>query len=236
MNQKKGVLYGIGVGPGDPELITVKAVNTLRKVDVIFTASSTKNSFSLAIAVCRPYIADHIPVISLSFPMTSDREEAGAAWRENAETILSVLEEGKNAAFLTLGDPMTYSTFGYILTSLQNTPSDVTVEIIPGITSYQAAAARIKRPLVEGEESLLITSGAYGGDNLRRLSECAENIVLMKAYKNVEDITSVLSQAGLLEKGVAISNCGRENETITRNLNDLSKRKPDYWTLILTKK
>jgi precorrin-2/cobalt-factor-2 C20-methyltransferase len=236
MNQKKGVLYGIGVGPGDPELITIKAVNTLRKVDVIFTASSTKNSFSLAITVCRPYIAEHIPVISLSFPMTSDREEAGNAWRENAETILAVLEEGKNAAFLTLGDPMTYSTFGYILSSLNRMPVSVSVEVIPGVTSYQAAAARIKRPLVEGEESLLITSGAYGGDNLRRLAECAENIVLLKAYKNVEDIASALKHAGLLEKSIAVSNCGRENETITRNLGDLSERKPDYWTLILTKK
>lgn len=235
MIESSGTLYGIGVGPGDPELITLKAVNVLKKVDVVFTASSTKNSFSLAVTIARPHISDTTPVSFLPFPMTSDKAVTEKAWEENAETVLRELEQGKDVAFLTLGDPMTYSTFGYLLAHLKARKDPLNIEIIPGVTSYQAAAARIKRPLVEGEESLLVTSGAYGGDNLRRLTQCAENIVLLKAYKNVDDIADALDHAELLENSVAVSHCGREDESITEDIRDLSSRKPDYWTLILSK-
>ena len=144
-----GTLYGIGVGPGDPDLIPVKAVNILKKVDVVFAASSTKNPHSQAIEIARPHIPDTADVRMLAFPMTSDRDEAEKAWISHAKTIIDELAKGSDAAFLTLGDTMTYSTYGYILPHIQREAPEARIITVPGITSYQAAAARLNKPLVE---------------------------------------------------------------------------------------
>ena len=235
MDKKSGTLYGIGVGPGDPELLTLKAVNILNRVDVIFTASSTKNSFSLAVQIAEPHIPEGAEIRVLSFPMTSDKRVMEEAWAENARIVAEAVSGGRAAAFLTLGDPLTYSTFGYVLRHLQSSHPEVPVETIPGITSYQAAASRLNTPLVEGEESLLITSGAYGGENVRKAGKAMENVVLLKAYKNVADITEALDEADLLTHSKGISKCGRADEEVYENLRELAEKKPDYWTLIIAK-
>lgn len=231
-----GTLYGIGVGPGDPDLITVKAVKLLGKVDMIFTASSANNDFSLALDIARPHLPESVEVQSLSFPMTKEEAVTDKAWEGNTHAIARELQQGKEVAFLTLGDPLTYSTFGYILQKMQTLYPDITIETIPGITSYQAAAARINRPLVEAEESLLLTSGAFGGENVRKVGDSVENVVLLKAYKNVPDIIEALDDADMLGNSTAISKCGRENESITSDIRLLAEREPDYWTLVIAKK
>ncbi len=236
MNNKNSILYGIGVGPGDPDLITIKAIKAFNSVDVFFSASSSKNDFSLAVDIAGPHIPEGSTVNTLSFPMTKDDSILQKAWKENTDKIILELNKGKKVAFLTLGDPTTYSTFGYILRNIKIYSPDIPIEIIPGITSYQAASALTKRPLVEGEESLLITSAAFGGDNLRNLSGNAENIVLMKAYKNINDVTVALDEAQMIESSIAVSNCSRENEEIIEDITELKDRNPDYWTLILAGK
>ena len=110
-----GKLFGVGVGPGDPELITVKAVRVIKEADIIFTAASTKNTYSMAVEIASPYISSSVPIEKLFFPMSKDVKEVATAWTRNARQIAEVLKQGKNAVFLTLGDPTTYSTFGYIL-------------------------------------------------------------------------------------------------------------------------
>jgi len=233
---KQGKLYGIGVGPGDPELLTLKAVRVINEADVVFTAASAKRNYSLAMEIARPHLSDSVTLESLSFTMTEDKGATEAAWDANAEKIAAVMKEGKNAAFLTLGDPMTYSTFGYILKSLRKILPQAEVETIPGITSFHAAAARLNRTLVEGEESLLVTSGAYGGNQLERVGKNVENIVMMKAYKNIKKNNEALAASGMLENSVAVTKCGREGEKIIQDIRSLETRDPDYWTLILAGK
>jgi len=109
------------------------------------------------------------------------------------------------------------------------------IETIPGITSFHAASARLNRILVEGEESLLVTSGAFGGDRIRQVKH-VENVAIVKAYKNIADINIALKDGGFHKKGMAVSKCGRANEEIIENLDDLETRDPDYWTLILASK
>lgn len=233
--KKKGKLFGVGVGPGDPELITVKAVRVIKEADIIFTAASTKNSYSLAIEIASPYISQSVEIKKLSFPMTKDKSEVESAWSENAKAIASALDEGKIAVFLTLGDPTTYSTFGYILKKMACVMPEADIETIPGITSFHAASARLNRILVEGEESLLVTSGAFGGNLIRQLGE-VENAAIVKAYKNIADINQALKETGLDKKSVAVSKCGREQEEVFLDIEKLEQRKPDYWTLILASK
>ncbi|MFH2058860.1 MAG: precorrin-2 C(20)-methyltransferase [Pseudomonadota bacterium] len=233
--ERAGKLYGVGVGPGDPELITVKAVRVIKEADIIFTAASSKNTYSLAVEIASPYIAKSAHIEKLSFPMTKDIKEVETAWIENARQIASVLKEGKTAVFLTLGDPTTYSTFGYILKKMKCIMPEADIETIPGITSFHAASARLNRILVEGEETLLITSGAFGGEPLRRTNG-VDNVVIVKAYKNIEDINKALKETGLNKDCVAISNCSRDNEEIINDIDALEQRAPDYWTLILASK
>lgn len=231
----KGKLYGVGVGPGDPELITVKAVRVIKEADIIFTAASSKNSYSLAVEIASPYISSNTRTETLYFPMTKDETQTETAWINNAKQIASALKEGLTAVFLTLGDPTTYSTFGYILKKMACVMPEADIETIPGITSFHAASARLNRILVEGEQSLLVTSGAYGGDRIRHING-VENVAIVKAYKNVKDINAALKETGLSRNSVAVSKCGRDHEKITRNLDALEQEAPDYWTLILASK
>lgn len=230
-----GKLYGVGVGPGDPELITVKAVSAIKDADIIFTAASSKNIYSLAVEIASRYISKDTPIIILSFPMTKDVQVVEEAWIENAKEIAAELTKGKTAVFLTLGDPTTYSTFGYILKKMACVMPEADIETIPGITSFHAVSARLNRILVEGEESLLVTSGAFGGDRIRSV-DGVENVAIVKAYKNVEDINLALKETALDKRCVAVSKCGRKDEQIIENLNSLENREPDYWTLILASK
>ena len=230
-----GKLFGVGVGPGDPELLTIKAVRVIKEADIIFTAASTKNKYSLAVEIATPYISPSTRIEKLSFPMTKDEKEVETAWIHNAKQIAEQLKKGKNAVFLTLGDPTTYSTFGYILKKMECIMPQADIETIPGITSFHAASARLNKILVEGEESLLITSGAFGGEQIRKNSG-VENVAIVKAYKNIKDINSALKETGFDNKAVAVSKCGRENEQIIKNINELETKKPDYWTLILASK
>ena len=235
MKKQTGTLYGIGVGPGDPELLTVKSARVLSEVDVVFAAASTKNDYSMAVNIAGPHIPKETTIRILQFPMTKDKEETRTAWKAHAETIIAELEQGKNAAFLTLGDPMTYSTYGYILKNIQEIAPRIPITTIPGITSYQAAAACINTPLVEGEECLLVISGVNGGDRLRQMTMKPEKVVFMKAYRNIKDINAALEGASGFTRCVGVSNCSLPDQKIYPDTREFNDRSPEYWTLIIAK-
>ena len=235
MKPKSGTFYGIGVGPGDPDLITLKAVKILSQVDIVYAAASTKNNHSLAVNIAEQHIPQHTAVKMLRFPMTRDKNETRNAWRSHARTILDDILTGKNVAFLTLGDSMTYSTFGYLMKHVQKIAPEVEIQTVPGITSYQAAAASLNTPLVEGEESLMVVSGATGGNRLRELAGKPENVVFMKAYRNVGDIKDAIDEIGTYPSSVGIKHCSHPDEEIIPDIDALRDRMPDYWTLIIAK-
>lgn len=229
-----GTLYGIGVGPGDPDLITLKAVKTLQKADVVLAAASTKNEASLALSIAAPHLAPDAQTLRLDFPMTRDPAALAAAWRDNADTVAKILDAGKNAAFLTLGDPLTYSTFGYLARELA-LRTDAPVEVVPGVTSYQAAAARTGRVLVESGESLAVVSGVADEASLTRVLESAQSAVILKAYKNLPAIRRVLGRLGLGEACVFVTRLGLEGEEVRHGLDNLPE-KPSYFSLILVRR
>jgi precorrin-2/cobalt-factor-2 C20-methyltransferase len=235
MNAKSGTLYGIGVGPGDPELIPVKAVNLISKVNIIFTAASSKNEYSLAVDIAKPYIPTSTAVHALSFPMSKDPQVKQRAWRQHALQIIETLKSGRDAAFLTLGDPLTYSTYGYMIRHILEQWPQAPICTVPGITSFQAAAAATNTPLVEGDESLLIVSGVQGGERLHALAKSVENVVCLKAYRNIHSICDALESSGLAQGSVSVANCSRKEEKIFYDLRDLANEAPNYWTLIIAK-
>ena len=233
---KYGTLYGIGVGPGDPELITLKAVKTLGRVAVVFAAASSGNNYSLAVKIAFPHLKEGVPVAHLGFPMTRDKERLADAWAENGRQVAEILKNGKDAAFITLGDPLTYSTFGYILETIRDTHPDIPVEIIPGITSYQAGAAAAGRILVEGDESLVVASGVLGAERLKQVVDRADSMVILKVYRNYSELLDMLNALDLTDRSVLISRCGQEGEEIVWNLKDRDHTPPHYMSHLIIRK
>lgn len=230
--QERGVLYGVGVGPGAPDLLTLRAVGILQSVQVILAAASPKNDDSLALSIAAPHLPEGCETIRLDFPMTRDRRILNDAWRRNAAITAEILLAGKSAAFLTLGDPLIYSTFGYLMRTLEDMLPGLRVEIVPGITSYQEAAAKTRTVLCEGEENLLLLSGIANGDSLeRRLSDC-DSAVILKTYRNAESIRKAARLAGREKDCVFASRLGLEGENCGRGLDSMPD-KPHYLSLLL---
>jgi precorrin-2/cobalt-factor-2 C20-methyltransferase len=235
MTPTTGTLYGIGVGPGDPELITLKALKVLQRVDHIFASCSTKNNYSLALSIVRSHL-NGAGLEPLPFPMTRDPQTLQAAWESNARRVLEVLGAGVDAAFVTLGDPLTYSTFGYLLKTVKRLNPGTRIITIPGITSYAAAAALTHLPLTEGEESFFVVSGAMGAARLREVLDKTDNIVMLKTYRHFDDIYRALEELNLLDRATCISRCGLEGETVVDDLRSLKGAPLPYLSMIIIKK
>ncbi|MGQ9920671.1 MAG: precorrin-2 C(20)-methyltransferase [Desulfobacca sp.] len=235
MTGNLGILYGIGVGPGDPELITLKAVRVLEQVPYVFAAASTKNDYSLALNIVRHHIKQG-EVQPLSFPMTNDPQVLAASWENNARTVLAVLEQGHDAAFITIGDPLTYSTYGYLLKTVKKFNPDIEARTIPGITSYNAAAALANIPLTEGEESFYLISGARGGDRLQEALAACDNIVMLKTYRHFDKIYDTLEHLQLLDCTTCVVRCGLPEETVVHDVRSLKDQKMPYLSLLIIKK
>ena len=235
MSDKTGVLYGVGVGPGDPELITVKAIRILERVNKIFAASSTKNDYSLAQQIVQSNL-NNVEFEHMAFPMTRDETILRDSWERNAARVLEVLKSGQDAAFVTLGDPLTYSTFSYVLRTIKEAAPETRIVTVPGITSYQAAAALANTPLAEGQESLHVISGVEGGDKLRTIIEASENIVMIKTYRNFEDIYAALEELNLLESAVYIGRCGLDGQILVDDIRTIKGENTPYLSLVIIKK
>lgn len=233
-----GTLYALGVGPGDPELLTLKAARLLGQVDMILAAASPKNDDSHALKIAAPHLRPGVPVTRLDFPMTRDPEVLEASWQANARTVLRLLAPDssvRSAAFLTLGDPLTYSTFGYLLRTLRLLAPDLPVEVVPGITSYHAAAARAGRVLVEGEETLTVIPGLRPETLASRLAT-TDNAVILKAYRSFPAIRQALeAMNGRFEQPLLVSELHRPGERLTSDL-QAAEATPPYLSLILATK
>lgn len=152
---KPGKLYGVGIGPGDPRYLTVRAVEVLRSVDVIFTVISRNASASVSRTVVES-VQPHGEIRLQVFSMSCDAAQRVRQVRANADAIITELRGGRDCAFATLGDPMTYSTFGYVLRHIKNAIPEIQPEIVPGITSFAALAARSGAVLAENNEELRV--------------------------------------------------------------------------------
>jgi precorrin-2/cobalt-factor-2 C20-methyltransferase len=230
--KRSGLLYAVGVGPGDPELVTLKAVNALHEACVVFAAASTKNDYSLALSIASPHIRPDTPVVRLDFPMTHDKTLLEQAWQTNAHTVLNALSQGLAAAFITLGDPMTYSTFLYLWRTLKIMDPDLAVRIIPGVSSIQAAAAAARFGLAESSETLAILSGTDDNDHLRQALTVCHSAVILKAYKSFPRLKALLKSMNLAENSILVCRLGLDGQSIHHGLANCPER-PPYFSLIL---
>ena len=224
--KRDGTLFGVGVGPGDPELMTFKAARILRECDVIAIPSRDRNE-CFAFRIASEAVPEILrkPVLEISLPMTRNMEEREKAYNIGSDLLCSVLSEGKNAAFLTIGDPTVYSTFCYILEKVA--AQNFSTVIIPGVTSFCAAAAALSMPLCTDREELHIipSHGSY-----ERTLAYSGTKVFMKG--DLSRLTETLSEHNM--DVCAVENCGTREEKQYRSLDDIPAD-AGYYTVIIAK-
>ena len=224
----KGIAYGVGVGPGDPEYMTLKAVRLIRENGVIAVPGKVpKESVAYQIAVqAVPELADK-ELVPIYMPMVKDRQLIDAEHRKGAETIKAYLDRGRNVVFLTLGDPTVYCTFSYLQHYLE--ADGYPVELVSGIPSFCAAAARLNLPLAEWDEPIHIVPAVHKTED--KLGQ-EGNYVLMKSASHMKEVKALLKASG--RSVSAVVNCGMENEAVYRSADEI----PDdagYFSLIIAK-
>ena len=234
-DNKKGKLYGIGIGPGDPKLLTLRAKEVLDKVDTIFVPKGSVEGSSYARAIIEAVINKPKSIVELTFPMTRDKDVLKRHWQRAAKIIAKDITKAKLAAFVTIGDPFIYSTYVYLLKIFSREFPGIEIETIPGVASFNAAASRAGIPLVERNEKLAILPVTKNLRGLRRFLKEFDTVVLMKVGAKLEKVVRLLNEMGLAKKSVLISRLGLPNEIVLPDVSLLKDKKLGYLSVIIVK-
>lgn len=229
-------VYAVGVGPGDPELLTRKAERILRSADVILAPVSNPADASVALETIREFIDDRRQEIVVhQFPMTSDRSRLVPAWQEAAALIAAHAEAGRSVAFITIGDPLFYSTFIYLLRILREQWPQLPIEIVPGISSINAAAAQAALPLVEGDEKMVVVPATAGIEQIIEALAHHETVVLLKVKPLFAEILDLLRATGRKHSTVFIERVGSPRQKVLSDFSQIAAHTPDYLSLMIIK-
>ena len=234
-NLMKGKLYGVGIGPGDPKLLTLKAKEALDKADIIFAPKGSDDGISVARGIIEQVIESKKIYVELTFPMTKDKNLLQKYWRKAAQRIVGEIKKGKQAAFVTLGDPFIYSTYIYLLKMFKQDFPKIDVETIPGISAFNAAASRAGFSLLEGKEKMAVLPVTETLDGIEEALKDFDTVVLMKVGAKLQKVIHLLKQKGLAKTAVLVSRAGHPNEKIIRNIASIKDKELGYLSVILVR-
>jgi len=235
-------LFCVGCGPGDPELLTIRALNLITEADVIFVPTSKLDKPSIALSIVAKYIKKSTKIINLVFPMVKDKDSLKDYWKKNTLEISQMVRTGKKTLYLTVGDPSLYSTWIYIHRELKKNHKDIEIEIIPGITSIFAFAAESKLSLVEGNEHLSIVPACYDLNKVKNTVKASDTIVFLKDGRYFDNVIEMLSDSGFGEEtqiAIAQDVSTKENILEIKHLKDLKgKKQPSqkYFSIMVVKR
>lgn len=231
---KSGKLYGVGIGPGDPRYLTLRAADVLRSADVIFTVISRNASSSVSRSVVES-LRPRGEIRLQMFSMSRDRATREAQVQANADAIIDELRAGRDCAFATLGDAMTYSTFGYVLDRIRKAIPGVEVEIVPGVTSFATLAAKAETVLVENGEQLRVIP-SFRSDMAESLDFPKDSTtILLKTYRSRAALLDRLAR----EENVEVlygEHLTMEGQTLLTDPDAIRERPEEYLSLIMVKK
>jgi precorrin-2/cobalt-factor-2 C20-methyltransferase len=227
----KGILYGVSVGPGDPELMTVKSVKCIEACDVI-AAPQTKSGEMLALSIAEQTVdmKDKL-IVPLLFEMSRDPEKMHATHVKDADAIEKYLAEGKDVAMLNLGDVSVYGTFCYMMEILEERGYEC--RMIAGVTSFCAISSTLGISLTELNDPLIIVPGHVAEEVL----DMRGVKVIMKSYRDLPEVIGQLKERGMLETSQMVCNCGLSDQKIYRNLAEFDPEKDriEYFATIVAK-
>ena len=230
-----GKLYGIGVGPGDPELLTLKAHRVLNEADVIFCPEKETGAGSFAFDIIKGLLENtEAKIVNLVYPMHYHGAQLREMWKQNAGCIAEHLSGERTGAFITLGDPAVYSTFMYTLPYIER--RGVTVEVVPGVPSFCAVADSMKMPLAAWSEDLLVMPvGRKGGGDLGEILRQHDNVVFMKPSANQEALVRAIRENGLEDSFVLVTKSGTGEERLITDFEELEQYDIPYLSTVIVK-
>ncbi|MBE9118750.1 precorrin-2 C(20)-methyltransferase [Lusitaniella coriacea LEGE 07157] len=227
-----GTLYGISVGPGDPELVTLKGLRYLQRAKVVAFPAGIQGKPGIAQTIISPWLQPHQQQLSLHFPYVRDLETLTQAWNDAAQKVWNYLEQGQDVAFACEGDVSFYSTFTYLAQTLQHLHPDAIIETVPGVSSPMAAAAALELPLTARNQRLAVLPAIYTMGELESVLEWADVVVLMKVSSVYEQVWQVLQSYQLLDRSWIV-----ERATLPQqkryNLRDRPTLKLPYFSLLI---
>jgi precorrin-2/cobalt-factor-2 C20-methyltransferase len=236
-------LYCIGCGPGDPDLLTLKAIDIIRNADIIYTPTAREGKSSVALSIVEKFINKGTEVRQLIFPMIKDFSKLKENWKNNAIDITNSIRNGKKTVYLTVGDPSLYSTWIYIHKELIDKHKDIEVEIIPGITSIFSFSAEIKTPIGEGEDIIGIVPACYDLERLKIAAKCCDTLVFLKDGRYFNSVIETLITSGFPEDSdiFIAQDVSTSGESLQkRKLSDLAKNPNEnndkYFSIMIAKK
>lgn len=232
----RGILYGIGVGSGDPELLTLKAGKILEKVDIIFAPKPEVESTSTSMDIIKKYIQKK-EVKELIFPMTKDRKKLEKFWKKAAMSVYEKLSSGKDAAFITIGDPFIYSTYIYLLRYIRKLDENVKVVTIPGISAINASSSLLGVPLAEGNEKFAVMPLPEHLEELKTILSMFDTVVLLKIGKSLNRLVKFLKEEGLDKTSFFVRQAGLTGQYIAKDLSslDVDGKTPGYLSTMIIK-
>ncbi|WP_061248055.1 precorrin-2 C(20)-methyltransferase [Leptospira alstonii] len=236
MNSKKyGKLYGVGVGPGATDLITLRAVQILNSVNVLAIPKSSEHLDPFAWRVCSPIIGENPSQekLFLHFPMTKDSKILIPAWDKAFAEIGERLERGHNVAFITQGDPSVYSSWSYLLEEAGDRWPGIEVEIVPAVSSITAIPAVLQTPLADGRERFCVIPGTYGIEDLPELVRHFDTIVLTKVGQVVPRLVSILKELNILKNAIYVSYGTTDRQKIVKDLETIQNESCDYFSTVV---
>lgn len=231
-NTAVGTFIGVGVGPGDPELITLKALRAIRGADVISYIANDKGE-SQAKHIAREALREVKPgqlEIPVCMPMCNDRSIANAVYDEAASSIKAHLEKGLNVVFICEGDPLFFGSFTYLLERLED---DFNCQVIPGISSINSASAALQHPLTMLKESLVVVSGRHSETQLREALQQHDSVVIMKAGRSRPRVLSLLRETGRWNEARYLENIGRPGELVIEDMDQMADEPGPYFSLFI---
>jgi precorrin-2/cobalt-factor-2 C20-methyltransferase len=192
----------VGCGPGDPDLLTVKAASLLKNAEIIFAPTAREGKPSIALSIVQKYLNSSVETMDLIFPMVKDTEQTKQYWRKNADKIAGAAKMGKKVVYLTVGDPSLYSTWIYIQREIRSRYPEIHIKIVPGIPSIFAFAAEAKISLVEGDETLGIIPACYDLEKVRRTAASCDTLVFLKDGRYFSSVVDMLGDVGFSDESV----------------------------------
>jgi precorrin-2/cobalt-factor-2 C20-methyltransferase len=236
-----GKLYGVGAGPGAPDLLTLRAKQVIQSCPVIcLPANASGKSYAGSII---QHLIDYErqEILSVQFPMLRDPQQAQPARERAADQVLAHLYAGHDVAFVTEGDPLVYSTFGYVLEMVKRHHPTIPVEVVPGVSSITAAAASVSLPLAAWDERIAVIPAVYAlthsepGD-LRTLFKVFDTVVLLKVNTIFNALLDILEECDLMQNAVFVRRCSTDLEEVVFDLERLRGQSLDYFSLVIVRK
>jgi precorrin-2/cobalt-factor-2 C20-methyltransferase len=232
----------VGCGPGDPDLLTVKAVDRIKEAQIIFAPTSKVGKPSIALSIVQKYLKEDVATVDLVFPMTKDKDLLKTQWKDNAGQLARSVLDGKRTVYLTVGDPSLYSTWIYMHREMVKNYKNIEIEIIPGIPSMFAFAAGARISLAEGEETVGIVPACYDMDRIKRTASSCDNLIFLKDGRYFDSVIQMLSEAGFDDESrIIIAQDVSSNSEIMKasRLGDLKNFKTQsskYFSIMVAKK